>query len=138
MLPLAVPIAAWWLIGDLSFRPGDPDSLDYMWRQPAVDPVVENLVGIAAALTVVASLAVLVRAARKGALDPRWWLVVVLVAIGGAAAAAVERAVTAGVVGANIGGGLALFLGVPLVALLLLSATTVSAWILLAPFGPLV
>src|SRR5437870_1568558 len=33
---VSVPVTAWWLIGDLSFRPDDPDSLFYMWRQPAI------------------------------------------------------------------------------------------------------
>ena len=132
-LAVAVPVAIWWMIGDLSFRPNDPDSLDYMWRQPTIDPAFANAAGWLAVLVVVASLFTLVWAARGRVLDSRWWLVVVLVTMAGIGLAVIERMVTAGVVGANIGGGLALFVGVPMVALALIAALTVSIWMWTSP-----
>jgi len=80
-------------------------------------------------LLVVPSQFTVFRAARRRVLDSRWWLVVVLVTMAGVGLAAIERMVTAGVVGANIGGGLALFVGVPVVALALIAALTTSIWI---------
>lgn len=69
-MAFAVPIASWWIIGDLSFS-DDLNTVDYMWRQPAIDPTIASLAGFVALLLSVGSLLILVRAARHRVLDPR-------------------------------------------------------------------
>ena len=70
-------------------------------------------------LVLAVPVAVLVVAARSRPLDG-WWTVLALLCAAGALAAAGSRVVTAGVVGANIGGGLFLLFGAPVVLALVI------------------
>ncbi len=130
VLVMAAPVACWWLVGDLSERGAD---LDYAVRPVPLDPAVELLLGITAAAGAVASSAVLLRATVRRRFDARWWLVLLPVVAAGWVAAVGWRTLTAGVYGANIGGGLAVILGVPAVAGLLLWAVAATVWLLRAP-----
>lgn len=121
-LVLAVPVVSWWAIGDLSFRPDFPDSLDYMYREPYLAPGLELAIGLSAVAVALMCLTVLVRATRAGLMDRRYWLPLYVGAVTGVFAAVIERSVTAGVVGANIGGSLLFFVGIPMDAIVVLVA----------------
>ena len=108
----------WWLIGDVTERHDglDPDQLDYMWRAPEVPawlPPAAGVVGGGIALLLARRL---LRQTR-----PYRWPVAGLVLVG-AALAAVGRVTTAGVIGANIGGGAAVLVGLPMLAIVLLAS----------------
>ncbi|MBI2711172.1 MAG: hypothetical protein HYX34_15995 [Actinobacteria bacterium] len=113
VLGISVPVAAWWLVGPLDSSleelriPANPrEYLDYMVRPPVVDPGVERAVGIAGLVLGAASLAVVVRALRRHVLHRGWSAVVVYVVLSGIALGFGARVITAGVIGANIGGGM--------------------------------
>jgi hypothetical protein len=107
-LVVASFLVGWWLIGDVS--ESDPN-LSYMIRAPHLPAVLLAGLGLAGAV----ALAVMLRwvwsscAGRKPAL---------LLALSGLALAFIGRLVTAGSIGANIGGGMAVFLLLPPLALL--------------------
>lgn len=105
-------VSAWWLIGDLS-EPGDPASHDHLLRPLAISPGAERVLGA----TATALLVVAVVVARGSSREERratWPLVAAaaFVALAG-------RVMTAGVGGANIGGGMLMMVG-PFVLLPLL------------------
>ena len=116
----AMPLAAWWLIGDqsetsLRLR----DQLDYIWQAPDVSQTLTSIVGAVALATVAIGVVGYVVAAKRRLIDTRWLLVLAASLIAGALLAAIGRILTAGSVGANIGGGIALLFGLPIVGLLI-------------------
>ena len=116
----AMPLAAWWLIGDqseTSLRPRD--QLDYIWQAPDVSQTITSIVGAVALATVAIGVVGYVVAAKRRLIDTRWLLVLAASLIAGALLAAIGRILTAGSVGANIGGGIALLFGLPIVGLLI-------------------
>ncbi|MEU6715087.1 hypothetical protein ABZ897_26790 [Nonomuraea sp. NPDC046802] len=127
---VATPVAVWWLVGDLSAPVPAGAPLDYTLRPPALPAWAEWVIGIVAVLVTGVSLVLLVRASRRSRFDPRWWAALVPALTAGALAGLGWRVVTAGTIGPNIGAGLALMLGVPFVALLLLWAIGWSAHLL--------
>ncbi|MBB5084911.1 hypothetical protein [Nonomuraea endophytica] len=128
---LATPVAVWWLVGDLSVDVPQGTGLDYAFRPPDVDPVVERVAGIGAVVVVVLTLGVLIWAARGRRFDGRWWAALVPALVAGAIVGAGARVVTAGTIGANIGAGLTLVGGGVVVGLLLLWSAGWSARLLL-------
>jgi hypothetical protein len=115
-LILASPVAAWWLVGDLSER--GADDRDRMVRPVELPPVIETLAGVVAVLAVLAALVVVVLAWYRRRL-PEWWAgAVVPVCVAGAIVGAGWRVLTASTIGANIGGGMVLLIGLPLAAVL--------------------
>ena len=116
----ATAILSWWLIGDLTVT--DPRTADYLFRPPALSAATERSMVIGAAIALVLALIGLVLAWRKLGPAPEWILVIGLWLAAGAAAGGLERVVTVGVVGANIGGGLALMVS-PVAVIGLLGAT---------------
>jgi len=116
----AMPLAAWWLIGDqseTSLRPRD--QLDYIWQAPDISQTLTTIVGAIALATVAIGVVGYVVAAKRRLIDTRWLLVLAASLIAGALLAAIGRIVTAGSVGANIGGGIAFLFGLPVVGLLI-------------------
>lgn len=113
-LPLAA-IAAVWLVGDQSYMGTAEGGLDYL-----VDPlpVTERAIAIAGAVSVAALLVVTASLWRHRGL---WGPLVCLVGAG-ALVGGSYRTVTAGVVGANIGGGLVLFVTPPVLLAVLVTA----------------
>ena len=112
----AVPVAAW-LVGDLSYQgPVDPGFpyLDYAYR-PLPLPVAAH----AAAGTI--GLLVLLPAAVTALSRPGLRLTLVCLIGAGALTGLSYRIMTAGVIGANIGAGLVLILGGPLLLALLVA-----------------
>lgn len=107
-LALATPILTWWALGDLSSS-GAGESADHLYGPYHVDPHAELVIGfIAIAAAVLSVVALGLRVIHKASLR-RTWTVLILLCSAGAFAAFVWRSVTAGVDGANIGGGLWLF-----------------------------
>lgn len=127
MLVLAVTVATWWVVGDLSL---DEPDLDYAFRPLPLSPRAEQVAGIAAVALVILGSA---RLARRGSglrRDPRWLtvllpLVAVALLVGWG-----WRVLTAGVFGANIGAGFLLLFGVPLLVAALAGTLVRAVWLL--------
>ena len=124
-LVLATPVATWFLVGDLSAT--QFDDLDYLWRAPALPAAMEFLVGVLAALVVLASATVLSVALHRGQVRRQWSATVVPLCVAGALLGYTGRVVSAGGIGANIGGALMIFLAGPLVVILVVAAAW-NAW----------
>ncbi len=130
-LVLACPFVTWWLIGDLTFQKGTAYPGDFfLYRPPPISPAAELAIGIASSSVALLALAVLIYATIKARFDSQWWLVLSLLIAAGMVVGAAERVMTAGVVGANIGGGLAAILGPPIVAVLVIVAAVLARSIL--------
>ena len=125
-LVLATPVAVWWAVGDVSSK--GFDDLDYMVRPVQLAPLVEAVIGGVAVVLVVASAAVLGHALYRGRVRRAWSATVIPLCAAGAVVGAGWRVVTAGGIGANIGGGLVVLFGGPLVVALIVAATA-NAWV---------
>lgn len=112
-LIVAVPVATWWAVGDLSTDLPDPD---YQIRPFDIGHTTEQVAGVSAAVLAAAAVVALIHAGRAGRFDRRWWPVLVELMLAGALCGAGWRVLTAGVIGANIGAGLVLWVGAPMVA----------------------
>ena len=123
----AAPLATWMLVGDLSSDGFTEDELDYIWRAPSVPWLLEAVIGAVALAVFVVSAVAVFHAVLDGELPRNWLPTVVLPAVAGVLLGFGARAVTAGVIGANIGGGLFMLLGLPFVAVLLIAAAA-NAW----------
>ena len=122
---LATPVATWFLVGDLSAT--EFDDLDYLWRAPALPAAVELVLGVLAALIAVASATVLAVALYRGQVRRQWSATVVPLCVAGALLGYAGRVVSAGGIGANIGGALMIGLAGPLVLALVVAAAW-NAW----------
>lgn len=110
-LPLLTYVVVWCAIGQLSVRDG--------WRQidwihPLFPRLIEVVAGIVSGVLLAPVLWVLIRAVRRGQLAPPWPMLIGLVTLYAAWSAFAGRVVTAESFGANIGGGLMIFIQVPL------------------------
>ena len=116
-----VPVAAW-LVGDLSYQgPVDPrfPYLDYLYR-----PFPLSAAAHAVAATI--GLLVLLPAAVTAASKPGLRLALVCLIGAGALTGLLYRTMTAGVIGANIGAGLAMMFGGPLLLALLVAGAVLA------------
>ncbi len=119
LVPAAV-VAGWALIGDLSSEGFAATELDYARRPPELAVWESVLIGVGVgALAVWAVVVGLRHRLRRTALVPSVLVGLLLAGVG--------RVATAGVVGANIGYGLALLLLLPTAAVLLALAVAL-AW----------
>jgi hypothetical protein len=125
MLVIAVPVAAWWLVGDQSTVPVSMDP-DYAFRPWHIGPVAARAAGIGSLAAGGVAAAVLIGATLRRRLDIRWWVVLVPLLAAGFIAGAGWRVMTAGVIGANIGAGLVILIGGPVVLGLLIWALAFS------------
>lgn len=114
----AAALAGAWLVGDLS-SPGAVSDLDYALRPLAVPRGVGVAAGVAGVVVLVLAVAVVRRV-------PGAWPVLACLATAGLLLGGAYRVVTAGVIGANIGAGLAVLLGGPLLLVLLLAAAVLA------------
>jgi hypothetical protein len=124
VLVLAVPVSAWWLVGDRSPTLPDPD---YLVRPPNISKTTEHVIGITATALLIVTVSMLVRLARQGRFDARLWSALAPLVGAGVIIALGWRIVTAAVIGANIGGGFVLMFGPPLVFALIVWAVA-RAW----------
>ncbi len=128
-LALATPVATWWAIGDQSTVPASMDP-DFLIRPLAIGAHIEFLVGVGALLVAVVASATLLWASRTRWLDQRWWFVLLPLLAAGLLVGAGWRVMTAGVIGANIGAGLVVLFGGPLLTGLLLWAAGWSIYLM--------
>jgi hypothetical protein len=125
ILVLAMPVAAWWLVGDQSTVPVSMDP-DYAFRPWRIGPMAARAAGIGSVAADGVAAAVLLGVTLRGRLDVRWWAVLVPLLTAGFIAGAGWRVLTAGVIGANIGAGLVVMVGGPIVLGLLIWALVFS------------
>jgi hypothetical protein len=113
---LSAPVVAWWAVGDLSTAPaGVPGSYRMFTTWDLPEPLVRMVEG-AAALALLGTLAVVLRAAARGTLRPRVVGLLALVCAAGLILGAAARVVTASRPDANVAGGVAV-LGIVVVIL---------------------
>lgn len=124
-LVLATPLAVWSLVGDLSAT--EFDDLDYIWRAPDLPVAVDVALGVVSVAVVLASAAVLLGGLRRGHVRRQWSATVVPLCVAGALLGYGGRVVTAGGIGANIGGGLMVMFAGPLILALVVAAAW-NAW----------
>ncbi len=118
-LVLVSAVSAWWRIGDQRTVAADVKA-DYVVVPPDIPAGVEAAAGIGCLIVLVAATVALGWASLTGRVTPKWWLVAVPTGCAGYLLAVIERTLTAGVMGANIGAGLAVSIFGPVVVALLL------------------
>ncbi|QPP08326.1 hypothetical protein G4Z16_20165 [Streptomyces bathyalis] len=131
VLVAAVPVATWGLMGQDDAQGLPPSQLDHAYEPLAIPAGVQTALGIGALLLAAAALVLLVRAWRRGTFDRRWWQVLGPLMVAGLIVGAGWRVLTAGVVGANIGAGLVVLFGAPVVVALALWAAGRGVWLAL-------
>ncbi len=129
VLVLAVPVAAWWLIGDLSSNT-IPGEASYVVRPPDLSSATQTAAGATAAAAVLLAAAALCRPGSRLRRDRRWLPVLLPLLAVGAAVGFGERVLTAGVGGANIGAGLYVSAAGPAVLFALAWVIGRAAWLL--------
>jgi len=107
---VAMPFAAWAWIGDQS---ESGDDLDYLWQPPNLTSSQERWIFVASTVVLAGSLVALWVAHRRGSLSPRLLLQTMVLAGFAVLVGGGYRVITAGVIGANIGGGLILLGAIP-------------------------
>ncbi|MEV2241691.1 hypothetical protein [Micromonospora sp. NPDC049891] len=123
-LLLSTPVVTGWLVGDLT---GDAarrlaaegESLDYAVEPVSLGAVGDRVLVVVASTLMVVSLVLLIRATVTRKVDPRWWFVLVPLVLAGMLTGLAWRIVTAGAIGANIGAGLVVLAGGPVLLVLL-------------------
>ncbi|MEU8261579.1 hypothetical protein AB0C02_13285 [Micromonospora sp. NPDC048999] len=131
VLILATPVASWWLIGDLSNAAArqlaaEGVELDYVIRPLSLGPVGDRIVGLLACIGALGALAWLMWATPSRRLDSRWWWVLLPLVVAGVLVGFGWRVLTSGALSANIGAGLTVIFGGPLLAALLLAAAVAA------------
>ncbi|MFF9626195.1 hypothetical protein [Streptomyces griseosporeus] len=129
LLVTGAPVAVWGLMGQQNAQGLPSSELDYAFQPPDISDGTATAFGGVALALAVAGAALLVLASLRGAFDHRWWGVLAPLTLAGILAGVGWRVLTAGVIGANIGAGLALMLGTPLLAGLLLWAVARALWL---------
>jgi hypothetical protein len=130
VLVLAVPVAAWWLIGDrYSALYPSPISSSVIRPFP-ISPAAERAAGTGAVLAAIVAATWLTWASLRHGFDLRWWSVLGPLLLAGILAGFGWRVLTARMDGANIGAGCLILSGGPVVAALLGWAVTRSLTLL--------
>ncbi|MCH0562095.1 MULTISPECIES: hypothetical protein [unclassified Streptomyces] len=129
LLVAAVPVAVWGLMGQQNAQGLPPSELDHAFRPPDVSDGTAAVLGAVAVVLGVLGAALLLRAGPHGGLDSRWWAVLGPLMVAGALAGVGLRVLTAGVIGANIGAGLVILAGGPVIGGLLLWALVRGVWL---------
>ncbi|MDG4860022.1 hypothetical protein P8605_17990 [Streptomyces sp. T-3] len=111
----AFPITVWWLVGQQTLDVPDPD---YAQRPWAMSTAAEAAIGGTALLVLVVTALLFAGWTSAGRTGPSWWYVLVPLLAAGLIAGVGQRVVTAEVIGANIGAGMVLLVGVPVAVLL--------------------
>ncbi len=127
-LALAVPVAAWWLIGDRysSLSPG----AYYVIRPFPVSPAAERAAGRGSVLVAIVAAAWLTWASLRHEFDLRWWPVLGPLLPAGILAGFIWRVLTMRVGGASVGTGCVILSACPVLAALLGWAVTRSLTLL--------
>ncbi len=129
-LVLAVPVAAWWRIGD-RYSTLYPSEITHSVIPPfPISPAAERAAGRGAVLAAIVAAAWLTWASLRHDFDLRWWSVLGPLLPAGILAGFGWRVLTARMDGANIGAGCVLLTVGPAVAALLGWAVTRSLMLL--------
>ncbi|MCX5558710.1 hypothetical protein [Streptomyces sp. NBC_00038] len=128
-LVAAVPVAAWGLLGQQNAAELPASQLDYAFQPLGLPDGLDTVLGAVALVLAGVGATLLVRASRSGGMDKRWWGVLAPLVMAGLLVGMGWRVLTAGVIGANIGAGLVIFFGGPVVAGLLLWALGRGVWL---------
>jgi hypothetical protein len=107
----ATPVFVYWWVGDLSSAP--PSNADYVVGPPDWSEATVRAAALGSLCVIVVSTALLVFAVWLRLLRWEWLGVLARLVVAGATVAVGYRVATAGVIGANIGFGFFLMLGVP-------------------------
>ncbi|SQD94235.1 conserved membrane hypothetical protein [Parafrankia sp. Ea1.12] len=134
LLIAAVPVAVVGLLGQDDYRGVPRSELDCAVRPLDIPAGWMTTIGVIALLLAAAAAALLLHGGRRGATDRRRWQVVCPLVGVGVILGFGYHVATAGVIGANIGFGLVVFFGVPLVVVLLVLAAA-REWALHAGAG---
>lgn len=126
-LTITTPVVTAWVLGDLSEVPAGVPG-DYFIRPPDLGAL-EHVIGAVCAAVSVIALAWLGYASRARRFDPRWWWVIAPLVVAGALVGFAWRVMTAASIGANIGVGLVVFFGGPILLALLGWAAVWSAYL---------
>lgn len=129
VLVAAVPVAAWGLLGQQNSGELPASQLDYAFQPFGIPDGLDTVLGAIALVLAGVGATLLVRASRSGGMDKRWWGVLAPLVMAGVLVGVGWRVLTAGVIGANIGAGLVIFFGGPVVAGLLLWALGRGVWL---------
>lgn len=108
MVVVLSPVVTWWLLGDLSEDVVDPD---YMIRPPDLTGGQQLMIGGGATAVAVVAVGMVFVAVRRRTVTPAEIRAVVPLLVAGAFCGLAWRILTAGVIGANIGGGMVLVFG---------------------------
>ncbi len=125
-LVLASPVVTWWTIGDMSTT--KTQRPDYLLRPLMLSETAELLVGITATAAMLGSFISLVGLWRRRLI--RWvdvGIVLPLLVIG-VVLGVTYRVITAGVIGANIGGALMIMLFDPAIIICMLILSAAQCW----------
>jgi hypothetical protein len=121
---VATPIFVYWWIGDLSSAPSS--NADYVVSPPGWSLATVKAAGVGSLSVFVLSTGLLMFAVRHRLLRWEWLGVVARLVVAGATVALGYRMATAGVIGANIGSGIFLMLGVPFILGLVVWAALIA------------
>lgn len=128
VLVLAVPFAVAAVIGETTITNVDPRYVDYVVRPPDIPVAVELVIGALSGALVVAATAALAWSWKRDPPDPGFLSVLIPLVVVGAILGLGWRVMTAAVIGANIGAGILVLFGSPVILALLILAG-VSAWL---------
>lgn len=121
---LATPMFVYWWVGDLSSAPAS--NADYVIRPPAWSADTVRAVALGSLFVMLASAVLLLFAAWQRLFRWEWLGVVTQLVVAMATVAVGYRVATAAVIGANIGFGFFLMLGVPICVGLVAWAAVIS------------
>jgi hypothetical protein len=110
-----IALVTWWVVGDISVHASTDPVFSYEASQPTLAPGLQAGLGCAGCALALLCFVTLVRTRRT--FDPLWWVLVGAVVGVGGLAGLTERVATAGVVGTNLGSGLAVLVGLPVLGL---------------------
>jgi len=131
-LASAASVVTWWAVGDLSYT--GASSLgpfrDHLVQPLKISSGAETLIGLLSTAVVVAACAVLLRPGSAPRRDRRLLAVLLPLLVAGVFLGCGWRVLTAGVVGANIGGGLLELVGGPLMVAVVVWSLAATRWLL--------
>lgn len=108
-----------WVVGGFAGTASEFDDPDYMWEPVGFPDALVTAIGLLSIVVVTVAVVVVAGRLRRGSLDPRWLGVLVPTTMVAAYLGTTYAVATAPVIGANIGGGILVLFGMPVVVALL-------------------
>lgn len=123
VLLIVTPVVSWWIVGDSPERVENPS---YILRPQSLSTSTERTLGIGALVLWVGALVVLIASRRL--IDVRKGAGFACFVVSAAIVGGGYRVLTWGASGANLGGGLVVLFGVPLVVVLVTLGVALFVW----------